>query len=251
LDASDHLMVFADIVVPAGGSNPCNNNGVCEAGENCTNCPGDCISGSGAQCGNGICEVAAGEDCLSCPADCNGVQGGKPANRFCCGDGAGENPVGCADGRCNSGGFTCSDAPITPSCCGDGVCEGVEDPFNCEIDCGPPPVCGDGNCDGSEDVCSCPGDCGPPPAGEIVGSTCNDGIDNDCDGVADCDDGDCVGDPSCPACDNDGVCDPGEDCTTCGDCDGKQNGPPSGRYCCGNGVLEGPEGDGAICDGNP
>ena len=28
------------------------------------------------------------------------------------------------------------------------------------------------------------------------------------------------------------------------------DGPPSGRYCCGNGVLEGPEGDGR-CDGNP
>ncbi len=31
---------------------------------------------------------------------------------------------------------------------------------------------------------------------------------------------------------------------------GMGNGPPSGRYCCGNGVVEGPEGDGR-CDGNP
>lgn len=53
------------------------------------------------------------------------------------------------------------------------------------------------------------------------------------------------------ACDNDGICDPGENCESCGDCEGKTNGPPSGRYCCGNGELEGPEGDGSICDGNP
>lgn len=54
-----------------------------------------------------------------------------------------------------------------------------------------------------------------------------------------------AGGPFC----GDGHCDPGEDCETCSDCDGKTNGPPSGRYCCGNGVQEGPEGDGR-CDGN-
>ncbi len=50
-------------------------------------------------------------------------------------------------------------------------------------------------------------------------------------------------------CNNDGWCDPGEDCETCGDCEGKQNGPPAGRFCCGNGVQEPAEGDGSICDG--
>ena len=59
------------------------------------------------------------------------------------------------------------------------------------------------------------------------------------------------GDPPGGACDNDGVCEPDEDCTNCGDCDGRTKGRPSSRYCCGNGVLEGPEGDGSICDGNP
>jgi hypothetical protein len=53
-------------------------------------------------------------------------------------------------------------------------------------------------------------------------------------------------------CDNDGVCEAGEDCLSCGnDCDGKTNGPPSGRYCCGDGVLDPAEGDGSVCDGNP
>ena len=55
----------------------------------------------------------------------------------------------------------------------------------------------------------------------------------------------------CPLCNNDGVCDPGEDCNSCSnDCSGKQNGKPSGRYCCGNGAEESAEGNGSICDGN-
>jgi len=61
-----------------------------------------------------------------------------------------------------------------------------------------------------------------------------------------------VGDPPDPpsgSCNDNGNCDPGEDCETCDDCDGKTNGPPSGRYCCGNGVSEPPEADGR-CDGN-
>ena len=37
---------------------------------------------------------AVGEDCLSCAADCAGRQSGKTNQRFCCGDGAGSNPVG-------------------------------------------------------------------------------------------------------------------------------------------------------------
>jgi hypothetical protein len=65
-----------------------------------------------ASCGNGVCEPSCGEDCLSCAADCRGVQSGNPSNRYCCGDGDGQNPVGCGDARCNSGGFTCSDAPV-------------------------------------------------------------------------------------------------------------------------------------------
>jgi subtilisin-like proprotein convertase family protein len=137
----------------------CNNNGICEAGEDCNNCPSDCISGGGEFCGNGICEPFSGEDCLSCPNDCAGKQGGKPSKRFCCGDGGGENPVDCSDPRCSSEDYSCSETPTGPFCCGDGVCEGTEDSYNCAIDCGPPPSCGDGTCDPGEDQCSCPDDC--------------------------------------------------------------------------------------------
>ncbi|MHC5112091.1 MAG: hypothetical protein ACYTHJ_19690, partial [Planctomycetota bacterium] len=74
-----------------------------------------------------------------------------------------------------------------------------------------------------------------------------------CDGLTDCDDADCATDPACQvSCDPNGLCDPGEDCESCpSDCEGMTSGNPSNRYCCGNGILEGPEGDGSICDGNP
>ena len=59
------------------------------------------------ECGNFICELGAGEDCLSCPSDCNGVQGGNLGNRYCCGDGDGDTPVDCSDGRCTASGNSC------------------------------------------------------------------------------------------------------------------------------------------------
>ncbi|HKQ49836.1 MAG TPA: choice-of-anchor tandem repeat NxxGxxAF-containing protein [Phycisphaerae bacterium] len=61
-------------------------------------------------CGNGICESAAGEDCDSCPDDCRGVLSGNPSQRFCCGDGSGQNGVDCSDPRCSEAGFQCTDA---------------------------------------------------------------------------------------------------------------------------------------------
>jgi hypothetical protein len=124
--------------------------------------------------------------------------------------------------------------------------------------------CGDGTCNGSEDPCSCANDCGNPPTSEA--ELCTNGADDDCDGFADCDDADCMGDPVC-VCDGDGTCEPDEDCTNCAsdcisgtaggavcgngiceigngedcrscaaDCNGVTNGPKPGRYCCGTDV---------------
>jgi lysophospholipase L1-like esterase len=109
--------------------------------------------------------------------------------------------------------------------------------------------CGDGLCQAGESSCNCPGDCGAPPLLEL---SCSDGVDEDCDGAMDCADSDCDSSPDCrSACNNDGICDSGEDCEICAsDCDSKRTGRPNGRYCCGNGILEGPEGDGR-CGGNP
>ncbi len=230
----------------------CNANGICEEGEDCRNCPDDCPTVENAWCGNGTCETADGEDCLTCPVDCEGVQSGAPSRRFCCGAGAGVNPIECSDPRCTVGGLACVSDPVVPSCCGDLVCEGIEDEFMCEIDCASAHGCGDGVCSVDEDTCSCEVDCGSPPSSENLSTGCTDGVDNDCDGLIDCDDRDCDNAVSCSPCDYDGVCESGENCRNCvKDCPGDPESRRSESYCCGNGVLESPEGDGDLCDGNP
>jgi hypothetical protein len=163
----------------------CNNNGTCDSGEDCNNCPADCISGGGGSpsCGDGTCNGA--EDCLSCPGDCNGKQNGNPSTRFCCnadGGGAGEGAVDCSDSRCNAQGFSCG-GTTDPYCCGDLFCEGAEDVCNCAIDCG-------------------------SPGAEI----CGNGADDDCDGQADCNDADCDGDPACECGGNKAPCSQNSDC---------------------------------------
>ncbi len=149
---------------------------------------------------------------------------------------------------------------------------------------GSTPFCGDGTCDAGEDRCSCADDCGAPPATETL---CTDGLDLDCDGAIDCADADCSADPACAtpdpeicdngldddgdgdadcadadcvdaancqppsACNDNGVCEGGEDCLNCGgDCAGRTGGRPTNRFCCGDGVLADAEGDGTLCDGN-
>ncbi len=201
----------------------CNEDGVCDVvdGEDCDGCAVDCVTG--AACGNGVCEAGDGEDCLSCPADCNGKQGGKPSKRFCCGDGDGENPVDCSDGRCSEGGLSCSDAPAPATCCGDLVCEGAEDGYQCAFDCGAPPECGDLNCDPDEDSCSCPADCGAPPPSE---TSCTEGEDEDCDGAADCDDSDCSEDPACSCLPPGAACTEGAEC-----CSESCKGKPGSKTC--------------------
>jgi hypothetical protein len=167
----------------------CNNDSVCDPGEDCHICPTDCISGTGAtSCGDGICQPGAGEDCITCERDCRGKVDGNPHRRYCCGD-----DVDCTDSRCNADPWICDGTPAGPYCCGDGPCNGPEDSTNCAIDC-QVVFCGDGNCDASEDQCDCVNDCGTPPDSESI---CGDGIDNDCDLNTDCEDGDCVDDSVC------------------------------------------------------
>jgi hypothetical protein len=76
-----------------------------------------------------------------------------------------------------------------------------------------PDPCGDGVCEAGEDCTSCPADC---PSGTTA--SCGNGV---------CEAGS------------------GEDCLSCAaDCAGKQNGKPSGRFCCGDGDGEGAVGCG-------
>jgi parallel beta-helix repeat protein len=88
------------------------------------------------------------------------------------------------------------------------VLDGGDDPSRGVIDFDPWRGCGDGICSTGESACVCPADCGAPPAAE---SLCTDGMDDDCDALVDCDDGDCAG--SCPAC-----AAAGESCQSAADC---------------------------------
>ena len=125
------------------------------------------------------------------------------------------------------------------------VCSEINDRTTCDAE----PTCAWAGGNGPNGRCEESVACTQTEDPEV---TCTDGIDNDCNGATDCNDASCSGDPACQtACDNDGVCDPGEDCLSCAnDCAGVTGGRPANRYCCGNGIEEGPEGDGAICDGN-
>lgn len=178
----------------------CDNDGVCELGEDCTGCPDDCVSGttSGAICGNGVCEAGNGENCVTCAADCNGKQNGKPAGRFCCGDGGGQNPVPCTDSQCSTGGFSCTTVPANPGsfCCGDLACDGGESCGNCALDC------------------------------TLGAELCTGGFDEDCDAAVDCADADCALDPACTS----SCGGPGAACTSNAQC-------CSGR-CKGNGTCK-------------
>lgn len=120
----------------------CNNDSICDSGEDCFNCAGDCGYAPAGGCGNDVCEIGAGEDCYTCPQDCNKENHGPQSQRYCCG-----NPEDCSEPRCTGDGNTCSD-DATGHCCGDGVCEGPEDLATCGVDCGAscgPQGCDDGN----------------------------------------------------------------------------------------------------------
>jgi spore coat protein A len=241
----------------------CNGDGTCDPGEDCASCA-DCGQVSGAFCGNGLCEGGDGENCVTCAEDCGGRQKGSQQNQFCCGydDGQVTNPIGCgvdaSDDRCISAAdnLFCRVTARLSACCGDALCEGqeqVQGPDYCQNDCDP-------------------NACTPDEPGTEV--TCDDGEDNDCDGLIDAADPDCqVCQPTEPtevSCFNglDDDCDETVDCAD-GNCDGATGAPTTcgigacqstGNETCSGGVqsdtctpgtpgVEGPEGDASCSDG--
>ena len=90
---------------------------------------------------------------------------------------------------------------------------------------------------GDPDQLMCPEIDAPPVAGQAVcrcvpqrESWCEDGLDDEGDGLVDCDDPDCAGQEDCPGGCGDGMCGPGEDANNCQqDCC---------QEACGNGQCE-------------
>lgn len=217
---------FADVA--CGGN--C-GDGTCVTSERCT-CPIDCgtppsFEDAFSTCTDGNdndCDGAADcadTDCLLQPACCPGGGGG---NGVC--DSPTENPCNCP--------FDCGFAPSSEIACTDGLDNDCDGAIDCgDTDCATRPgvcgnpICPDGVCSPS-DICTCTLDCGPPAPSETFGGNhCADGLDNDCDGAADCADTDCVA-----TCCGNGTCDAAETACNCAaDC----GSPPGGETSCTNG----------------
>ena len=221
---------FSDPACAGGGC----GDGICTSAEMCW-CAVDCGPPAASESWPSTCTDGLDNDCNGV-ADCN-----DPGCSFepCCG------PPGCGDGLCTPPAesqcncpFDCG-VPSPGENCTDGIdndCNGLidcNDPFCAAIPPCAPITCPDGNCTPSE-ICTCSLDCGPPPPAEIPGSTCTDGLDNDCDGLIDSNDPDC---PAPPPCGN-GTCAPAEICTCLLDC----GPPPQTETNCNDGL----DGD---CDG--
>ncbi|UCD34906.1 MAG: multicopper oxidase family protein [Nitrospiraceae bacterium] len=161
LDHEDHEMMRQFQTT----NDPANRviDGVCGAGEDCISNPEECLTVSGALCGNGLCEAGDGENCVTCPEDCAGRQQGPVSNQYCCGfnDGQVTNPVGCGidvnDDRCinRRNNLYCREAPRVSACCGDNLCEGQETEANCAVDCAActPTGISETLCNGTDDDC--------------------------------------------------------------------------------------------------
>ena len=135
----------------------CNGAETCNAGScipGSDPCPGDDCDENGNVCiplacnNDGTCDN--GEDCLNCPNDCIGKQNGNPNRQFCCGDGTcekSEDSLNCA-----------VDCGASASC-GDTVCDPGEDSCGCQIDCGPPATSETSCTNGVDDDCNGAVDC--------------------------------------------------------------------------------------------
>ncbi|MCH8967560.1 MAG: FG-GAP repeat protein [Planctomycetes bacterium] len=209
-------------------ANACTTD-ACDPAIGCVNDPV-----AGASCGNGVCEIGDGEDCLSCPEDCNGLQSGNPNNRFCCGDGEGDNPVGCADPRCTSPGFDCTDQPARASCDDGDVCNGDELCVGGICQAGTPLDCDDANpctADGCDPLVGCvntPNDTNSCDDGDVcngdetcLGGICQGGTPPDCDDANSCTDDACDAVAGCVhtpndtnSCDDGNVCNGDEACVS-------------------------------------
>jgi spore coat protein A len=197
-------------------------NGLCEAGdgENCVTCPADC---AGKQKGAASKQFCCGFDDgqvtnpnpFGCRTDTNGNSCiDASSNTFC--REAVRVSACCGDKLCegqetaSSCAVDCAVAPpvCTPTedpelSCFDGLDNDCDESIDCaDVDCdgalGAPTTCGVGicestgnlTCSGGAEVDSCtPG--APDVEGPFGDPSCNDLLDNDCDGLTDAEDPDC------------------------------------------------------------
>lgn len=152
----------------------------------------DC-DGAIETCGLGVCE-STGSQCNNGTKEeivCTPLPATEPGDELTCDDGLDNDCDGSTDAN-DPDCITCSDYQDKGPCNNDPACVWSGSPKN-------------GSCDDAP-VCE-------PTADDEIG-LCGDGLDNDCDGLADCaDTTDCGGDPDCQA----------GDCSTYGDKTSCQN----------------------------
>ena len=107
----------------------------------------------GACDNDGACE--AGEDCYNCPNDCRQKTNGSPSSRYCC-DG---DLTDCGDTRCNESGWTCGDGgggcTSDPECDDGQFCNGAETCSGTSCQGGSDPCPGQGCDEGTDQCVSC------------------------------------------------------------------------------------------------
>ena len=125
-------------------SGSCQSSGdPCPGGTTCNEATDTCDA---AACDNdGSCE--AGEDCNNCPNDCRSKTNGNPNSRYCC---DGDLPD-CGDSRCSESGFSCGGGggcTTDPDCDDGDPCNGAEACVggSCQGGTAPPCQNGDGCC---------------------------------------------------------------------------------------------------------
>ncbi len=241
-----------------GSGDPCPGASTCDEDlDACTGCVGDGDCPNGQECSGGTCTCPTGDTELCDTAgdeDCNGLA--DCLDSACNGASCGANGRVCIEGDCG-----CLGTVELCSAAGDEDCNGAAN-------------CADSACEGrtcqSGRICisgSCDPDCvyeGP----EASEGFCEDGRDNDCDGMTDCGDPECGGTCTCFGCpdgggdacvyegeeDTEGFCGDGRD----NDCDGSVDCDDSGCdltcecFGCADGggdacVFEGPEDTGGTC----
>jgi uncharacterized repeat protein (TIGR01451 family) len=189
---SDDAILAVNFV--AGGCAPCTSDGDCDDANAC----------STDACVAGACTSTSNPGCTACVVDADCADDGDTCTTESCVAG-----VCTVSPTCTSGCVVdadCDDAdPCTTDSCNAGTCAVLVDP-TCgacatDADCNDGDACTTDACLAGACVASPLPSCSSNPP-----ETCDDGIDNDGDGLVDCSDGDCADFPGC------------QTAEVCGDC---------------------------------